>query len=90
MWLQVYKKYHAILDENIKLKEDQSALLMGLKTREEKVKELEEKDTEVQEDREEKSKELILTQQSKSIETLDKAIQTQSIEAKVSNHVLCM
>ena len=89
MWLQLYKKYHTILDENIKLKEDQSALLMGLKTREEQVKELEEKDTEVQEDREEKSKELILTQQSKSIETLDKAIQTQGIEAKVSNHVLC-
>ena len=87
MWLQIYKKYHAILDENIKLKEDQSALLMGLKTREEKVKELEEKDAEVQEDREEESKGLTLTQQSKCIETLDKAIQTQYIEANVSKRM---
>ena len=93
MWLQVRRRYGAVLDENRKLKEDQRVLLTGLKTREERVKELEEKDVEVQEDKDDekledsgdKPMEIIGIQQSKSIETLDKAIQTHSISAKVSS-----
>ena len=62
-------------------------LLASLKTREERVKELEEQDVKVQEDREKNSKESILTQQHKYIETLDKAIQTTIIDANVSNNM---
>ena len=53
--------------------------------REERVKELEERDVIVQENSEENSKEIVETQQSKYIETVDKAIQTQSVDTNVSN-----
>ena len=73
------------------MKEDQSILLACLTAREERVKELEEKDAKVKEDSEEKSKEIIVIPlQSKDIETSEKAIQTQSIDANVSNHELAM
>ena len=93
MWLQVRRRYNAVLDENRKLKEDQSVLLTSLKTRDERVKELKEKDVEVQEhkgdevleDSGKQPMEIIGIQQSKCIETLDKAIQTHSIGAKVSS-----
>ena len=65
------------------MKKDQKVFLTCLKTREERVKELEEKDVKVEEDSEEKSK-----VKSKYIETSEKAIQTQSIDANVSNHEL--
>ena len=62
-----------------------------VKELEERVKELEETNVKEQEDVEEKSKEkskeIILTQQSKYIETLDKAIQTQNIDTKVSDYI---
>ena len=82
-----------MLDENRKLKEDQSILLTSLKTRDERVRELKEKDVEVQkdkgdevlEDSGERPMEIIGIQQSKCIETLDKAIQTHSIDTKVSS-----
>ena len=51
MWLQVRRRYGAVLDENRKLKEIQSVLLTSLKTREERVKQLEEKEVEVQEEK---------------------------------------
>ena len=96
MCLQVREKYNAVLDANRKLKEDQSVLLTSLKTMEEKVKELEErikeleeKNDKVQEHREEESREIIvISQQGKCIETLDKPIQTLSISANVSNPAL--
>ena len=112
MWLQFCRRYNAVLDENRKLKEDQSVLLTSLKTREERVKELEEKDVEVQEgkgvkvledkndkalekkddkgleDGGKKPKEIIETQQSKCIETLDKAIQTHGVDADVSSFTM--
>ena len=90
VWLQVRGKYYALFDENRKLKKDQDLLLASLKTREERVKELEEQDVKVQEDREKNSKELMLTQQNKHIETSDKAIQTNSMDAKVSNNMHCL
>ena len=98
--LQIRGKWNAVLDDNRKLKEDQSVLLTSLKTRiervkelggkvkelEERVKELEEKNVKVQEHLEEESKEiLIIPQQSKCT---DKATQTLSIDANVSNHLL--
>ena len=60
------------------------------------VKELKEKEVEVQEDKDYKvledsgkrPMEIIGIQQSKCIETLDKAIQTHSIDAKVSSFTL--
>ena len=89
MCLQVRGKYNAVLDDNKRLKEDRNVLLTSLKTREERVKELEEKNVKVQEHREEESKEIIIIpQQSECNETLDKAIQTLSIDANVSNHAL--
>ena len=94
MCLQVRKKHSAVFGR--KLKEDQSFFLTSLKTREERVKELEERITEleernvqVQEHREEEAKEIIvISQESTCIETSDKAIQTLSINANVSNHAL--
>ena len=77
MCLQVHRNYSAAVDENRKLKEDQRVMYASLKTREERVKELEVK---VQEVTEEKS---IVTQQSKYTEILDKA----SINTKVSKHI---
>ena len=104
MWLQVHRRYNAVLDENRKLKEDQSLLLTSLKTREERIKQLEEKDVKVLEDKDDKAleqqddkgpedsgkkpKEIIEAPQSKCIETLDKAIQTHSIDANVSNFTM--
>ena len=85
MCLQVNRKYYAVLDENRKLKEDQNTLLTSLKGREQRVKELEEKIVKVQENREEKSKEIVVTKQSNYIETSDKAIQTHSTDAAVSS-----
>ena len=74
------------------MKEDQSVLLMCLKAREERVKELEERvkeleerDVILEEDDEENSKEIIVTLQNNYIETVDKAIQTQSVDTNVSN-----
>ena len=91
MCLQALRKYDAVLDENTKLKEDQSDLLARLKAKKERVKELvkelEQKNVKIQEDREAKSKKMILTHQSKYIETLDKAIQTHSMDPNVSNHI---
>ena len=49
------------------------------------VKELEEREVIVHEDSGENLKEIIVTQQSKNIETVDKAIQTQSVDTNVSN-----
>ena len=43
MCLQINRKYNAVLEENRKLREDQSVLLTSLKGREERVRELEEK-----------------------------------------------
>ena len=96
MCLQFRRKCSAVLDDNRKLKEDQSVSLTGLITREKrvkelekKVKELEEKNVKVQEHREKESEIIkIIPQQSKCTETLDKAIQTLSIDANVSNHAL--
>ena len=51
VWLQVRRRYNAVLDENRKLKEDQRVLPTSLKTREERVKQLEEKEVEVQEEK---------------------------------------
>ena len=98
MCLQVHGKYNAVLDVNRKLKEDQSIFLTSLKTREERVKELEkrvkeleEKNVKVQEYKEEEVKEIaVISQKDKCTETLDKAIQTLSIDANVSNHALPM
>ena len=84
MCLQFRRKYHAVLDENIKLKEGQSGLPACLEPREE----VEERGVKVQEDREEKSKDLPL--QSKYIETFSKAIETQSIDSNVSDHTLVL
>ena len=90
MCLQVRGQYSSLFDENRNLKKDESVLLASLKTREEKIKELKEKIVELEENREDTSKEiLIVPMQSKHIETLDKAIQTQSIDAHVSNYI-CM
>ena len=112
MWLQVHRRYNAVLDDNRKLKEDQSLLLTSLKTREERIKQLEEKDVKVLEEKDvkvledkddkaleqqddkgpedsgKKPKEIIEAPQSKCIETLDKAIQTHSIDANVSNFTM--
>ena len=112
MWLQVRGKYNFVLDENIKLKEDKRVLFASLETRQERVKELEEKVVEVQEEKgvkvledkddkalgknddkglegsRKKPNEMIETQQSKCIETLDKAIQTDSVDANVSNFTM--
>ena len=96
MYLQVRGKFSAVLDDNRKLKEDQTVLLTSLKTREERVKELEERVKEleerngkVQKHREEESKEIIIIpQQNKCTETSEKAIQTLSIDANVSHHAL--
>ena len=104
MWLQVHRRYSAVLDENRRLKDDQKFLLTSLKTREERVKELEEKDVKVLEDKDDKAleqkddkgledsgkmpKEIIETPQSKCIETFDKTIQTHSIDANVSNFTM--
>ena len=85
MCLQVNDKINAVLDENRKLKEDQNTLLTSLKGREQRVKELEEKDVEVQENREEKSKEIVVTKQSEYIETSEKDIQNHSTDAAVSS-----
>ena len=67
MCLQVREKCNALLDDNRKLKEDQSDFLKSLKSREERVKELEErvkeleeKNVKVQEHREEETKEIIV------------------------------
>ena len=95
MCLQIRGKFNALLDDNRKLKEDQSVFLASLKIREERVKELEdrvkeleEKNVKVQECREE-SKEIIVTlQQGKCTETSDKSVQTLRIDANVSNHAL--
>ena len=85
MRLQVRGQYNALFDENRKLKKDKSDLLASLKTREEKIKELKEKLVKLEENRKETSKEiLVVSMQSKHIETLDKAIQTQSIDVHVS------
>ena len=73
----------AVLDDNRKLKEYQSDLLISLKTRDERIKELKEKDVEVQEDKDDE-----VLEDSKCIETLDKAIQTDSIDAKVSSFTM--
>ena len=51
MWLQVHRRYNAVLGENRKLKEDQRVLLTSLKSREERVKQPEEKEVEVQEEK---------------------------------------
>ena len=51
MWLQVRRRCNAVLDENRKLKEEQRVLLTSLKAREERVKQLEEKEVEVQEEK---------------------------------------
>ena len=63
-----------------------------VKELEERVEELEETNVKVQEDIEEKSKEksreLLVTQKSKYIETLNKPIQTQSKDTKVSDYIL--
>ena len=103
MSLQVREKCNTVLDDNRKLKEDQSVFLTSLKTREERVKELEErvkeleervreleeKNVKMQEHREEEAKEiLVISQEGKCTETLDKAIQTLSIDANVSNYAL--
>ena len=104
MWLQVRRRYSAVFDENRKLKDDQKFLFTSLKTREERVKELEEKDIKVLEDKDDKAleqkddkgledsgkkpKEIIGTPQSTCIETLDKAIHTHSIDANVSNFTM--
>ena len=104
MWLQVRRRYNAVLDENRKLKKDESNLLTSLKTKEERVKQLEEKDVEVLENKDdealgikddkgledsgEKPKDIVKTQQSKCIETLDKAIQAHSVDADVSNFTM--
>ena len=90
MCLQVRGQYSSLFDENRNLKKDESVLLASLKTREEKIKELKEKIVELEENREDTSKEILIEpMQSKHIETLDKAIQTQSIDAHVSNYI-CM
>ena len=93
--LQVRGKFNAVLDDNRKLKEDQSVLLVSLKVREERVKELEdrvkeleEKNVKVQERTEESKETLVTPQQGKCSETLDKPIQTLSIDSNVSNHAL--
>ena len=65
MCLQVRRRYNAVLDENRKLKEDQSALLTSLEGRNQRVKELEETNIKVQKDREEKSKVITVTRLSK-------------------------
>ena len=80
MCLQIHRKYNAAVDKNRKLNKDLSFMCTSLKTREERVKKLEVK---VQEFREEKSKEIIVTQQSKYPETLVEA----TINTKVSNHI---
>ena len=80
MCLQVHRKYSAAVDENTKLKVDLSVMCASLKTREGQFKELEVK---VQEDREKKSKVMIVTQQNKYTETLVKA----SVNTKVSNYI---
>ena len=64
------------------MKEEQIVLLTCLKAREKRVKEVEERDVTVQEDNEENLKEIIEIQQSKYIETLDKA---KGIDTNVSN-----
>ena len=64
--LQVHRTYNAVLEENRKLKEDQSVLLTSLKTREERVKELEEYNFKVPKDKDEKSKEITVSYQSRT------------------------
>ena len=112
MWLQIHRRYNAVFDENKKLKEDQTVLLTSLNTREERVKELEKKVAEVQEekgvkvledkddkalgkkddkgleDSRKKPNEMIETQQSKCIESLDKATHIHSVDANVSNFIM--
>ena len=61
MYLQIDRKYNTVLEENRKLKEDQSVLLTNLKTREERVKELEEHNFKAPKDRNEKSKEITVS-----------------------------
>ena len=83
--IQVNKKYESVLDENKKLKKDESNLLDSLKIWEQKYKELEEKN--ILEDVEEKTKERIASQQSKCRElkvTLDKVIKTLNKDTDVS------
>ena len=72
---------NAVLVENKKLKEDQNVLVTSFNQR---VKELEETNVKMQKDREEKSKVIIVIQQSKCTETLDKA-QSTCIDATVSS-----
>ena len=84
MYLQVHRQYSSVLDEDRKLKEAESVLLASINAREERVKELEDKIVKLQKDREEKSKELV---SSLHTETLDKAIQTHSIDTHVSSHM---
>ena len=68
VWLQVRRRYNAVLDENRKLKEDQRVLLTSLKSKEETVKQLQEKEVEVQE---EKDNEVLEDKDDKPLEGKD-------------------
>ena len=74
-----------MLDENIRLKQDESTLLASLKTREQSFKELERNMAELKEDQERILKERTACQRSEYIEALDKVIKTFSKATDVSS-----
>ena len=87
-YLQCQRKCESVFNENIRLKQNQSALLEGIKTQEEKYKELEENYIKTQKDAEKRMKEKVETlrlEYEKHKVELDKYIKLLHQDADVSS-----